>query len=167
MNIDKIHLVTPCFRKNIDGDIERKVYFFGVNILDISSNVNTGEITSMIFNSKEVDFNDENIISKLNEHLDKYNSEIEGLDYTNIAYLHVFGFNTITRTTDTETEYYLTIGDNHYLVAFETASGNISKIIENEDQIAVDKKENIDSLNEKFDEVRYSNYMKNKEKDAQ
>ena len=58
MNIDKIHLVTPCFRKNIDGDIERKVYFFGVNILDISSNVNTGEITSMIFNSKEVDFND-------------------------------------------------------------------------------------------------------------
>ena len=148
MNIDKLHIKSSPFREETNGDIERKVYFFGVNILDISSNVNTGEITSMIFNSKEVDFNDENIISKLNKHLDKYNSEIEGLDYTNIAYLHVFGFNTITRTTDTET-------------------GNISKIIENEDQIAVDKKENIDSLNEKFDEVRYSNYMKNKEKDAQ
>ena len=163
MNINKLHLVTPYYKRNIEGDIETKIYFFGVNLLEISNDVNTGEITSMIFNSKATDFNNENIISKLNEHLDKYNSQLEEVDYTKVGYLHIFGFDAITRTMESETEIYVTIGDNQYLVVYDANTANIKKIMENDNQIDIEK-DTIDSLNEKFDKIRYEKYMNNKEK---
>ena len=165
MNIDKIHLVTSPFKEDIDGEICTKTYFFGVNILEITYTVSTGEIKSMIFNYEDTDFKDSNIISKLNEHLDKYNSQVESFAFNNIAYMHISGLTSVTRENENDMEIYLNAGDNQYLFVYEKETGTITKINENEKNIPVDDKESLDLINKKLDEIRYENYLRKKDFD--
>ena len=165
MNINSLHLLdfTPV-RKDVKNDVETDIYFFGINILEISYNVYTGNIYSIILNQEEADVNDSKQMTKLKKHIEKYGKEMKKFDYLNINNLNISGFNRISKIEDNNTKMSITINsDNHYLIVYNNNTGKILKILDNETEISIDAK-SIEMLNNKFNKIRLENYMNRKEK---
>ncbi len=163
MNINSLHLLdyTPV-RKNIENELETDIYFFGVNILEITYNVYTGNIYSIILNQEEANINDSKQMAKLKSHIDNYGKEMKNVDYSKIDNLHISGFNRISNIEEKNTNVSITVDNKHYLIVYNNNTGKILKIMENEKEISTDSK-SIEMLNNNFDKIRLNNYMKSSE----
>ena len=163
MNINSLHLLdyTPA-RKNIENELETDIYFFGVNILEITFNVYTGNIYSIILNHEEANINDSKQMAKLKTHIDNYGKEMKSINNLSFDNLHISGFNRFSKIEEKNTIVSVTVEDKHYSIVYNNNTGKILKILENDKELSVDSK-SIEMLNSNFDRIRLNNYMKSSE----